>query len=142
MGAVALSDQASLPGSGASASSVPSRLHLHVVEGVNAEPSRISAEILKVGKTPLPKLRQSIRDDFKRMFWLAFDGASLNAKCHAAARQIGVSADTFARIYTEDTAKVDFALALAVAAIYQTRPNAAPAQFAGLIIRATLGGME
>jgi hypothetical protein len=107
---------------------------------VNAEPSRISAEIVKIGKTPLPKLRDSIREDFKRMFWLAFDGASLNAKANDAARKIrGVSADTFARIYSDETAKVDFALALAVAAIYQTRPGAAPAQFAGLIIRATIG---
>lgn len=115
-------------------SGVPSRLHIHDA----TDPSRISAEIVKIGKTPLPKLRHSVRDDFKRMFWAAFDGGSLNAKCRNAARQIGVSADTFARIYSDDTAKVDFALALAVAAVYQARPGAAPVQFAGLIIRATV----
>lgn len=110
-----------------------------VRKNATPERSRISAEIVKIGKTPLPKLRDSIRDDFKRMFWVTFDGTSLNAKCQDAARKIGgVSADTFARIYGDDTAKVDFALALTVAAIYQTRPGAAPVQFAGLIIRATV----
>lgn len=109
----------------------------------STDQSRISAEIVKIGKTPLPKLRDNIREDFKRMFWLAFDGPSLNAKANDAARKIGgVSADTFSRIYTDDTAKVDFALALAVAAIYQSRPGANPVQFVGLIVRATIGGME
>jgi hypothetical protein len=112
------------------------------VDDIGTRPSRTSAEIVPIGKTCLPKLRRSVREDFKEMFWHAFDATSLHGKCTQAAGIIrGVSPDTFARIYNDDTAKVDMALALFVAAAYQERHKAFPAQFAGLIVRATTGAI-
>ena len=106
----------------------------------NAGPSRISAEIVNIGKVPFPKLRETIRRDAAKLFWLAFDGDSLHAKCVDAARKVrGVSADTFARLYDEETEKVESALITAMLYWYQVKHDALP-PLPGLIARAMIGG--
>ena len=106
----------------------------------NTGPSRISAEIVNVGKVPFPRLRETVRKDAAKLFWMAFDGDSLHAKCVDAARKVrGVSADTFARLYDEDTAKVEHALIAAMLYWYQVKHHALP-PLPGLIARAMIGG--
>lgn len=42
------------------------------------------------------------------LIWATFEGSSQNAKCERAARETGVaSADTFARILGDETARID-----------------------------------
>ena len=70
----------------------------------DTEPSGKNAEIVRLPKPCLSKLRKSIREDAAELFWRTFDGGSLNAKCADAAGKIrGVSADTFARLIEGET---------------------------------------
>lgn len=116
--ALALSDRASLRAVGASASAVS----VADASKVNADPSRISAEIVKLGVTPLPKLRASIRKQVADPFWRTFDGESVNAKCDDAAWKVrGVSAATFARIAAQETDKIDHALVQVMQALHQQK---------------------
>lgn len=107
-----------------------------VLAKITAEPSRTSAEIVRLGRIPLPKLRQSIRKDVADLFWATFDGASVNAKCDDAVQKIpGVSADTFARIAARETDKIDLALVQVMLALHFAKSGSVAA-FPGLTMRA------
>lgn len=116
-------------------SSAPSAVPLREV---NAEPFRISAEIVNLGKVPLPKLRETIRRDAADLFWRTFDGDSVHAKSLDAARKIGVSADTFARLCDGATDKVEYALIKAMLYWHDQKYGALP-PLQGLIARAQRG---
>lgn len=127
--AVALSDQASLRALDVSASEIS----VSNGETLNPEPSRTSAEIVRLAVVPLPKLREDIKRKVANLFWATFDGASLNAKCDDAAWKVaGVSAATFARIASRETEKIDLALVQVMLALHHAKHGFVPE---GLAIR-------
>lgn len=130
-----LSDRGALPArGGVSLASSPA-----VLEKVSAEPIRSSAEIVRAPIPCLPKLRETVRKDAAALFWRTFEGDSLNAKAIDAARKIpGASPDTFARLYDEETVKVEHALITAMLYWRQQRFGALP-PLPGLVARAQHG---
>lgn len=113
-----------------------------VLEKVTASGFGTSAEICAMPVGCLTKLRETVRKDACELFWRAFDGESLHAKCTDAARKIrGVSADTFARLYEQETEKVEYGLIVAMLYWHQERHGKLP-PLPGLVARAQIGGAK
>lgn len=73
---------------------------------VNAEPSRRSAENYRFTKSKFPPVDDYVRACGK-LVWDTFPGDSVNAKADEAEKTGLASADTFARIMTKGTKRVD-----------------------------------
>lgn len=87
-----------------------------------SEPTyRKSADIVSFHATIVPALVDDFARSCAKLIWATFPARSQNAVCIAAAHATGASPDTFERILSGSTKRIDASLILALLALHQAR---------------------